>query len=265
MPSLFPGMDPFIETQKWEDFHTRYIAAIGDALVAAVRPSYVVEIERRIYLETRDAFTPFQSFVADAVLTSGGKRGKPLPNSVQPVALLDANHVAPIRCTVPFPDEHRESFITIRRGATRDIVTVIELLSPTNKRVGTDGYQTYSDKLTQLLKTGVHVVELDLLRGGQRTNIGGRPEGDYFALVSRAPCRPEAEIYGWWLDQPMPPIPIPLAGDDPDVILDLQAIFNMVYDRAGYDYSLDYQQSLKPAPSNHQIDWFTKCMAAIKP
>lgn len=49
MPSPFPGMDPFIENQKWEDFHTRFLTAVSDALVSSVRPFYTVEVERRIY------------------------------------------------------------------------------------------------------------------------------------------------------------------------------------------------------------------------
>ncbi len=65
MPSPFPGMDPFIESQKWEDFHLSFIAAISDAIVAAVRPNYVVEIERRSFFETHSTMLD-QSFIADA-------------------------------------------------------------------------------------------------------------------------------------------------------------------------------------------------------
>ncbi|MDX1929007.1 MAG: DUF4058 family protein [Pirellulaceae bacterium] len=68
MPSPFPGMDPFIESQSWEDFHTSFIAVIRDAIVAAVRPNYTVKFELRIYLETHDPSTPVQSLVADAAL-----------------------------------------------------------------------------------------------------------------------------------------------------------------------------------------------------
>ena len=68
MPSPFPGMDPFIESQKWEDFHTRFMTAIGDALVPAVRPKYIVDVERRIYLERIDPTAPVQTLVADAAI-----------------------------------------------------------------------------------------------------------------------------------------------------------------------------------------------------
>ena len=55
--------------------------------------------------------------------------------------------------------------------------------------------------------------------------------------------------------QPLPTIPIPLAGEDPDVDLDLQAAFTTTYDRAGYDYSLDYSRSVEPPLEPATADW----------
>src|SRR5262245_50898409 len=54
MPSPFPGMDPFIESQAWQGFHTRYITALGDALVEQLRPHYIVEVETYVFVETED-------------------------------------------------------------------------------------------------------------------------------------------------------------------------------------------------------------------
>ncbi len=256
MPSFFPGMDPFIESQKWEDFHTRFITVVGDALVSAVRPRYVVEVERRIYLETHDPSTPVQTFVADAALI---KKGRPASQSVASsaggVAILTEAQVEPKTCLLPFMEEHRETFVTIRRGAPSEVITVIELLSPTNKRKGTDGHQLYSEKSAALLKTKAHFVELDLLRGGERTLVSEPPVGDYFAMVSRAERRPLVDVYGWPLLHRLPTIAIPLASPDPDITLDLQAIFNLVYDRAGYDYALDYEQPTIPPLSETELAW----------
>ena len=248
MPSPFPGMDPFIESQKWEDFHTSYLAAIRDAIVAAVRPKYIVEVERRIYLETHDPTTPVQSFIADAALMKTGREPEvPSEQSAGGLAVLTETTVEVKTCTIPFIEEHRETFLTIRRGKPSEVVTVIELLSPTNKRKGTDGRQLYSEKSSALLKTKTHFVELDLLRGGERTLVSEPPAGDYFAMISRAERRPFVEVYGWRLLSRLPVIAIPLAGADPDVKLDLQPTFTLVYDRAGYDYALDYQQPVTPA------------------
>lgn len=241
-------MDPFIENQKWEDFHTSFIAAIRDAIVAAVRPKYVVEVERRIYLETHDPTTPVQSFIADAALFKTGREPpQPTEDSDGGVAVLTETTLEVKTCTIPYIEEHRETFLTIRRGKPSEVVTVIELLSPTNKRQGTDGRQQYIEKSSALLKTKTHFVELDLLRCGERTLISEPPAGDYFAIISRAERRPLVEVYGWRLLSRLPTIPIPLAGADPDVKLDLQQAFTSVYDRAGYDYALDYQQPVTPA------------------
>jgi hypothetical protein len=38
-------------------------------------------------------------------------------------------------------------------------------------------------------------------------------------------------------------------------VLDLQAIFTTVYDRAGYDYSLDYRHTLMPPLSEADQVW----------
>lgn len=255
MPSPFPGMDPFIESQNWEDFHTRFLTAISDAIVTAVRPRYVVEVERRIYLETHDPETPVQTFVADAALVNLGRAILPAEESDGGVAVMQKTSVEPKTCTIPFEEEHRETFLTIRRGKPSEVVTVIEMLSPTNKRKGTDGRRDYTEKSSALLKTKAHFVELDLLRCGERTMISSPPPGDYFAMISRAKRRPLVEVYGWPLLHRLPIIPIPLAGEDPDVQLDLQQVFNLVYDRAGYDYALDYDQPITPELSQTELDW----------
>jgi hypothetical protein len=241
-------MDPFIENQKWEDFHTRFLTAISDALVTSVRPFYTVEVERRIYLEAHDPTTPVQSFIADAALLKTGR--KPALQSEESqggLAVLTETELEVKTCTIPYIEEHRETFLTIRRGKPSEVVAVIELLSPTNKRKGTDGRQLYTEKSSALLKTKTHFIELDLLRNGERTLVSEPPAGDYFAMISRAERRPFVEVYGWRLLNRLPIIPIPLAGDDPDVKLDLQQAFTLVYDRAGYDYALDYQQPVTPA------------------
>jgi hypothetical protein len=87
------------------------------------------------------------------------------------------------------------------------------------------------------------------------------PPGDYHALVSRAHHR-SAEVWSVSLREPLPVIPVPLAGKDPDVVLDLQAVFNTVYERAGYDYSLDYRQPPEPPLNEADATWAADLLAA---
>lgn len=251
MPSPFPGMDPFIESQKWEDFHTRFMSALGDALVSVVRPKYIVDVERRIYLERFDPTTPVKTLVADAAIYNRLESHSAEMVS-DAVALLAQPSIKPKVCTIPYSEEHRETYITIRRGSPSEIVTVIELLSPTNKRKGTDGREQYLEKIHALLQTKANLVEIDLLRGGERSSVSNPPEGDYFALVSKPKPRPLVEVYGWAMSDPLPRILIPLSIEDPDVALDLQLVFTLVYDRAGYDYSLNYKQTIEPPCSESE-------------
>ena len=246
MPSPFPGMDPFLESQKWSDFHTSFITVLREQLMPRVRPRYFVDVEERVYVE-RDPDHPVMVLapdvaVADAVRETG-------------TAYASAA-VAPIDCLIPQPEETREAYVTIRRKDTRVIVTVIELLSPANKRPGASGLDQYLEKRAHVLASSANLVELDLLRGGRRLPIVGKlPPNDYLATVARRSRRPRAEVYVWSLEQQLPLIPIPLADADPDVPVDLQQVFNLVYDRAGYDYSLDYGQPPEPPLDSARAAW----------
>jgi len=57
---------------------------------------------------------------------------------------------------------------------------------------------------------------------------------------------PKMEVYSWKLASPLPAVPVPLADDDPNASLDLATAFTTTYDRAGYDYSLDYTRAVQP-------------------
>jgi hypothetical protein len=152
---------------------------------------------------------------------------------------------------LPIPEEQREAFLTIRHRETKELVTVIEVLSAANKRPGSDGRTEYLRKRQEYLLAPVNLVELDLLRGGRRlpTNTP-LPAGDFFALVRRRPHPFQADAYAWQLAEQMPAIPIPLLPEDPDAHLDLNAAFASVYERAGYDALLDYARPVDPPLSD---------------
>jgi hypothetical protein len=84
------------------------------------------------------------------------------------------------------PERVREAFLTIRERETMEVVTVIEVLSPGNKQAGSDGRREYLRKRRDVLLSATHLVELDLLRGGERLpTIEPLPPGDYYAFVCR--------------------------------------------------------------------------------
>ena len=255
MPSPFPGMDPFIEGQGWEDFHQEYIAALRRALVARVRPRYIVRLERRVYVE-RDPEVLADHIRPDLVVVEP-KGAKAAREAAVAVA------AKPVVLTLPMPEYRRQAYLTVRQPDTLHVVTVIELLSPANKRLGSDGRREYLRKRQVVLQSDTHLVELDLLRGGDRLpTIEPLPAGDYYAFICRAERRPGVEVYAWSLRQPLPSVPVPLAGEDPDVTLDLQSAFTTAYDGAGYDYSLDYRRAVEPALSDPDRAWADQVRAA---
>ncbi len=252
MPSPFPGMDPFLENQEWEDFHSRFNTATSDILSSAIRPDYFVRVERRIYLEHvgPDPHTFRRSDVAIVARDAGLATG--LRQAVSEIA-------APTVCTLPMPEERQETFLVIRQRKDMQVVTVIELLSPANKRSGGDGRIVYLKKRDEVLSSPSHLVEIDLLRGGERLPvIESLPDHDYCCIVSRWYQRPQASLYAWSVQQTLPTIAIPLKRGDDDASLPLQTVLDTVYDRAGYDLSVDYGAELKPTASAETTAWIQK-------
>jgi len=257
MPSPFPGMDPFIEGQLWDDFHSRFVPELAAALMPKVRPKYLVTVERRVYLERTvtdhqpPSITPIRPDVTIAKEREGIGTAIAVAEKVG-VEVMAKTFTIPL----PIPERVEEPFITIRDRESREIVTVIEVLSPANKRAGSDGRREYLQKREAILLSGTHLVELDLLRGGERMPTQKPlPPADYYALIAPAERRPYALGFAWTLKEPLPTIPIPLKGDDPEVKLDLQGVFTAVYERAGYDYMLDYGREVEPPLSEEDKAW----------
>jgi hypothetical protein len=256
-------MDPFIEDQEWSDFHPNFIIQLQAQLAPRLEPRYYVRVERRIYVEhpdydngsdrpnTRKPDVSLYLSSESAVLpsTSGGT----------------ATLAAPVECVIPMPEEQRESFLKIHETETREVVTVLEVLSPSNKRPGGDGRREYRQKRDQVFESATHLVELDLLRGGARLPMQSHlPPGDYYAIVSKSHRRPRAAVYPWFLPDPLPTIPIPLLKGDDDVPLDLGAALMAVYDRARYQLSINYSAELQVVPSEKQADWMHQRLATFR-
>jgi hypothetical protein len=258
MPSSFPGMDPCIESQVWQDFHHGLIEVVRESLSSRVRPRYVVRVEERVYVERQPDAR--RVVVPDVTMLERQAREGP---AEEIGATAPAVSGASVVLTLPMPERRREAFLTIRERETLEVVTDIEVLSPDNKRAGSDGRREYLRKREAVLESEAHLVELDLLRGGERLpTLEPLPPAAYYVFVSRATRRPKVEVYPWTLRQPLPTIPVPLAGDDPDVALDLQSSFTTVYDRAGYDYSLNYRQPIEPPLSDVDAAWVRQILAA---
>jgi len=266
MPSPFPGMDPFIESQSWEDFHSRFIHGLSDALVPRVRPRYVVTVERRVYVQ-HVADEPGDAIRPDISVAESLKPGRDavtetaVPSAKSPD--VESQDVISTVCTLPMPVEARESYLTLRDSVTREVVTVIEVLSPWNKRPGIDGRREYLEKREAVLQSRSHLIELDLLRGGARLpTVEPLPAADYYLITSRVERRPRADVLAWRLRGKLPAFSVPLARGEPDVRVELGEVFTTTYDRAGYDYSLDYAAKVHPALSDEDAAWVAQILAS---
>jgi uncharacterized protein DUF4058 len=252
VPSPFPGMDPFIESQIWENFHHALIEVMRESLIPHTRPRYVVRVEERVYVEHIPSSGSMCIRPDVTVLERAGSE-----DTLESTGSMAASAiVTPVIRHLPVPEQIREAFLTIRERGTMEVVTVIAVLSPGNKHAGSDGRRECLRKREEVLLSATHLVELDFLRGGERLpTLEPLSPGDYYAFICRRQRRFQAEVYAWSLRQPLPPVPIPLAGADPDIVLDLQAMCTTVYDRAGYNYSLDYRHALIPPLSNADQAW----------
>jgi len=245
-------MDPFIESQKWEDFHTSFVGILRETLVPSVRPQYMVEVERYVYV-TCEEEEVVKIIAPDAVVADTGHAWRDSATTAGTATLQPVVH----RIALP---QRRQAYLVIRMRRNESVVTVIELLSPWNK-TREAGLAEYLGKRANVLHSTANLVELDLLRGGQRLpTVEPLQRGDFYAFVCRPRLRPEVDVFGWTLRDPLPTIPIPLAEGDADVAIDLQTVFTTTYDRAGYDYSLNYRDAVQPALSTEDTAWASSHM-----
>jgi hypothetical protein len=253
MPSPFPGMNPYFEQAAyWLDFHTEFLSALRRLLAPQVAPKYIVQFEEHIYLHDLPPQPRRRVGSADLSLarSDGGKA-----TSIG-VALLEA----PTEVWLPEQDLEEVRYLEVRDRLGRELVTVIELLSPSNKRAGEDREQ-YLAKRRELLRSPVHLIEIDLLRGWTPMPEEGRPECDYSVLVSRAEKRRAADFWPIMLRDRLPVIPIPLRSPDGSVSVDLQEVLHRAYDGPGYEHFI-YSGSPEPGLSPEDAIWARQFLPA---
>jgi Protein of unknown function (DUF4058) len=257
MPSPFPGMNPYLELPAlWHEFHNRLIVAISDALTPYLQPRYYVAVETRTYLD--DDNSELLVGIPDAIVLSASK----IPVT-QPKAT--AIQTRPKQIRLPIPVEVKERYLEVREVGTHQVITVIEVLSPKNKRKG-EGRTAYEKKRQRVLGSSSHLVEIDLLRENTpMPMIGVEETSDYRIVVSRATTRPMADLYEFQLREPIPNFSLPLKLDEPELAVDLQAILLGVYDRGSYQFRIDYHQPVPP-PKLSMADqqWLDELLAPIR-
>lgn len=257
MPSPFPGMDPYLEGREWMSFHVQYCTELARLLAPKLRPRYVALPMRRTVVDTPDDLaisTKPDSMYPDVSVLE--RSPVPLSVSSAGITVLEPTH----QLATIMPEEVPQYSVEIRDVEDRQLVTLIELLSPANKRG--EGYEEYVEKRTRILRSRTHLLEIDLLRNGNRVPMQeALPDSPYFVFLGRRKHRPMIDIWAVGLDQPLPAIPIPLLPEDEDVALDLQAAFTSVYDSLGYDLILDYSRPADIPLKGEAADWASQLLS----
>ena len=248
MQPKFPGMNPYLENPElWSEVHFGLISVLARSLNAVITPKYRAAVEKRVYADSLLVGIPDGSVFQ----RSSDTQSDPKTAAAEPQRTT-ATLSEPLVVTVPIAEETQERFLEIREVVTGAIVTVVEVLSPKNKRAG-EGRVKYDAKRQTVLNSTAHLVEIDLLRTGETKPMAGGVTSDYRILVSRANRRPAAELYPFNLREPLPRFLLPLHPSDREPVVDLQNLLEQVYQEAALELAIDY--STQPIPPLSELDF----------
>ena len=254
----FPGMDPYLQKyQFWSNFTPRFLVNITNSLNSRLLPRYETRIEEYVVVTHEDVrlhrMRPDVTISATLDWTPGS-------SSLSATALPD---VAVAELEYPDLDPLTQRCLKVIERKSQRVVTVMEVLSPSNKQPGEDGIETYLAKRPEYLASDAHLVEIDLLRGGERLPMRHPlPLGDYYVYVGRQGRRPRGQVFGWNWKTRLPTISIPLLKQDPEVELNLQEVFESVYEPACYDRMLPYDEPVEPPLSPADEAWVRERLQA---
>lgn len=254
MHSPFPGMDPYLEAPAfWPDVHNSLSFALREQLQPLLSPRYTAVLTPYIAYEVID-IAATRTVVPDVGVLE--RDGEPHQRAATAIA------AAPLTGLLDVPTRYHR--IELRTVGDETLVTVIELLSPANKRPGVAATDAYERKRHDVLQSDVHLLEIDLLRGGRRPSlVTPLPPNPYFIILSRMENRPYVEIWPLSLRETIPIVPVPLRQGDADVPLDLTQALQRIYASARYDLRIDYRAD-PPAPAlpPEDAEWLAKHLHA---
>jgi hypothetical protein len=248
MKSPFPGMDPYLE-RHWEDVHTRLIGYIADELQPQLSEDLIARMEEKVYVED----------------SSEVRRRKPdVRISEMPVPWqLEAGNVStavldePVLLE-PLGDPIRQRSVLIYDSDGQRIITAIEILSPWNKTPG-KAVGEYLDKREKYINSEMNLVEIDLIRTGDWTEmIGPYSVPNVLATTYRVTVtQPELRgplHYPIPLAAVLPNIKVPLRPTDTPARLNLQGLIAKAYTMGRYD-RIDYSRPCSPPLEGSEKDW----------
>lgn len=256
MYSPFPGMDPYLEQPDiWADVHTGLISELRRYLAPKLAPDYYVAVERGTYTQHIDEAVFFGRPDLSIYMDEPGQREPALP--LAGVGVVDI--------LLPVEEEVKRAFLRIRRVDSKEVVTVIELLSPANKIKG-KGRTQYVEKRQKIFETLTNLVEIDLLRiGAPMAFVTRQPmKSDYRILVSRSHQRPRGQLYPFSMRDTIPSFSLPLLPGENEPLVELNQILHELYDIARYDLQIDYSRPPSPVLKGEDKVWAKECIKAVQ-
>ena len=251
----FPGMNPWLENPLvWKGVHQRVITALADILAAQLEPRYFVAVETHTYISTMPS-KPLQTRYPDLSILK--VREAPVHYATT------LNAPAPLVIDLPLPEPYEEPYLEVRLVPDGEVVTVIELLSHTNKQAG-DERRSYIKKREALIDSDVHFVEIDLLRAYPPMPFTEHLTADYRIFIRRRELNRQAHLYAFTVRDPIPLFPLPLLPDDQEPLVDLGTLLHEVYDRARYRLVIDYSKPPSPQLEPADAAWAADCLAAAQ-
>ncbi len=244
-------MDPYLEGYLWPDVHHELASAIRELLVPQISPAYVARINLYTVTDTAPEEDIGILYPDVEVLRRRGESKEPRETYAS-----SAGNITPATLSIPTtpPIEVRIPTVEIHDRESNRLITAIEILSPVNKRQ--PGLEPYRGKRQRLQEAGVHLLEIDLLRRGQRPFTHPHlPPSHYLVTLMRAGSA-HTDIWAIDIKDPLPVLPVPLRSPDPDAVLDLRRALALSYERGQYQLSIDYDQ-LPPPPefSDNDLEW----------
>jgi len=218
-------MDPFLEDAGvWPAFHHHFVASLFQILQPNLIDRYRERVGQRTYFTETPLFT--------SVLR----------------------------------EEHREEYIEIRQRSDNRLVTLVDVVSPTNK-LNPAGRAAYLERRRDARVQHASIVEIDLLLQGQPLldySRDGLPEWDFAITVTRSLQPERYEIYTSTLQKRLPRFKMPLAMDDRDTVIDLQAAFARCYDQGGFAGQIDYAGDPAAVADAEDRRWVNDLLVQMK-
>ncbi len=272
MTMIFPGMDPYLEDPLlWPGFHNALVVYIRDQLQPQLRPRYIAAVEDRVFLEeTPRAIIPdvWVRERSDFSTQDGAGGVAVLETTAVATGELEFQADEELLISLSALDEHESYIEILDRQSGQRVVTIIEVLSPSNKAFGR-GREPYKAKQREVLASTAHLVEIDLLREGEHTvavpqsAVERYRSYDYLVSINRAQeLRSDFNTYPRSLRERLPRIRIPLANGDRDVTLDVQAAVAQTYEAGSYRDRLKYGAACIPPLRTEDQTWANELIRA---